>query len=61
MSENGEQDGAERAYAEHAQAKELPAVDFLNLDAPRADTGGCVLLPGERMEGRFGWLPENDD
>jgi aldose 1-epimerase len=36
-------------------------VDFLNLDAPRADTGGCVLLPGERMEGRFGWLPENDD
>jgi aldose 1-epimerase len=34
-------------------------VDFLNLDAPRADTGGCVLLPGERIEGRFGWLPEH--
>ena len=31
MSEKGEQDPAERAYAEHAQAKELPAVDFLNL------------------------------
>ena len=31
MSENGEHDVAERAYAEHAQAKELPAVDFLNL------------------------------
>lgn len=30
MSENGELDAAERAYAE-AQAKELPAVDFLNL------------------------------
>lgn len=31
MSENGEHDAAERAYSEHAQAKELPAVDFLNL------------------------------
>ena len=31
MSENGEHDAAERAYAEQAQAKELPAVDFLNL------------------------------
>lgn len=31
MSENGEHDAAERAYADHAQAKELPAVDFLNL------------------------------
>jgi aldose 1-epimerase len=33
-------------------------VDFLNLDAPNADTGGCVLTPGETIEGRFGWLPE---
>ncbi len=53
MSEKGEQDPAERAYAEHAQAKELPAVDFLNLvvsmshsalfhlgDAPDPATGG---------------------
>lgn len=31
MSEPGEHDAAERAYSEHAQAKELPAVDFLNL------------------------------
>lgn len=31
MNENGESDAAERAYLEHAQAKELPAVDFLNL------------------------------
>ena len=31
MSDNGEHDPAERAYSEHAQAKELPAVDFLNL------------------------------
>jgi hypothetical protein len=31
MSESGEQDEAERAYSELAQAKELPAVDFLNL------------------------------
>lgn len=29
MSENGEHDAAERAYAEHASAKELPAIDFL--------------------------------
>ena len=53
MSENGEHDVAERAYSEHAQAKELPAVDFLNLvvsmshsallhlgDAPDPATGG---------------------
>jgi hypothetical protein len=31
VSENGEHDAAERAYTEHAGAKELPAVDFLNL------------------------------
>lgn len=31
MSENGEHDAAERAYSAHAQTKELPAVDFLNL------------------------------
>ncbi len=29
MSENGEHDAAERAYSEHAQLKELPAVDFV--------------------------------
>lgn len=29
MSDNGEQDAAERAYAEHAYAKELPALDFV--------------------------------
>ena len=53
MSEKGEPDAAERAYAEHAEAKELPAVDFLNLvvsmshsalfhlgDAPDPATGG---------------------
>jgi hypothetical protein len=53
VSENGEHDAAERAYSEHAQAKELPAVDFLNLvvsmshsallhlgDAPDPATGG---------------------
>jgi hypothetical protein len=31
VNDKGEQDPAERAYAELAQAKELPAVDFLNL------------------------------
>jgi Domain of unknown function (DUF1844) len=31
VSETGELDAAERAYSEDAQAKELPAVDFLNL------------------------------
>jgi hypothetical protein len=31
VSENGEHDVAERAYSDHAQVKELPAVDFLNL------------------------------
>ena len=31
MSESGEQDAAERAYADQALANELPAVDFLNL------------------------------
>ena len=53
MSENGERDAAEHAYLEHAQARELPAVDFLNLvvslshsvllhlgDAPDPATGG---------------------
>ena len=29
MSENGEQDAAERAYAQQASVKELPAIDFL--------------------------------
>lgn len=29
MSENGERDAAERAYAEQSAAKELPAIDFL--------------------------------
>jgi len=29
VSENGEHDAAERAYSEHAQLKELPAVDFV--------------------------------
>lgn len=29
MSENGEQDSAERAYSEQASVKELPAIDFL--------------------------------
>jgi hypothetical protein len=53
VSENGEHDAAERAYSDHAQTKELPAVDFLNLvvsmshsallhlgDAPDPATGG---------------------
>ena len=53
MSDPGEHDAAERAYSEHPQAKELPAVDFLNLvvsmshsallhlgDAPDPATGG---------------------
>lgn len=29
MSDNGEHDAAERAYAEHAHSKELPALDFV--------------------------------
>ena len=53
MTDSGEHDPAERAYSEHAQAKDLPAVDFLNLvvsmshsallhlgDAPDPITGG---------------------
>ncbi len=32
-------------------------VDFLNLDAPREDIGGGVLMPGEIIEARFGWIP----
>jgi aldose 1-epimerase len=32
-------------------------VDFLNLDAPREDIGGGVLMPGETMQARFGWMP----
>lgn len=52
MSENGEHDAAERAYSEHAQVKELPAVDFVTFvvsmshsallhlgDAPDPSTG----------------------
>ena len=34
-------------------------VDFLNLEAPREDKGGAVLLPGEAMQGRFGWTPHS--
>lgn len=53
MSDSGEQDVAERAYAEHAPPKELPAIDFLTFvvsmshsallhlgDAPDPATGG---------------------
>jgi aldose 1-epimerase len=29
--------------------------DFLNLDAPGADVGGCVLQPGQTIASRFGW------
>lgn len=32
-------------------------VDFLNLDAPREDVGGGVLMPGERVEAGFVWRP----
>ena len=52
MSENGEHDVAERAYAQHAHAKELPALDFVTFvvsmshsallhlgDAPDPSTG----------------------
>jgi hypothetical protein len=31
VSENGENDAAERAYADSAPGRDLPAVDFLNL------------------------------
>jgi aldose 1-epimerase len=34
--------------------------DFLNLDAPAADVGGCVLQPGERIEAQFGWTTAVD-
>jgi aldose 1-epimerase len=34
-------------------------VDFLNLDAPREDIGGGVLMPGEIIEARFGWMPRD--
>ena len=55
MSENGEHDAAERAYADHAPGKELPAIDFLTFvvsmshsvllhlgDAPDLATGVVV-------------------
>lgn len=32
-------------------------VDFLNLDAAHEDIGGGILMPGERVEARFGWQP----
>jgi aldose 1-epimerase len=32
-------------------------VDFLNLDASREDIGGGVLMPGEIIQARFGWIP----
>ena len=32
-------------------------VDFLNLDAPREDIGGAVLMPGDMTQARFGWMP----
>ena len=34
-------------------------VDFLNLDAPRVDVGGGVLMPGETIQARFGWMPRD--
>lgn len=32
-------------------------VDFLNLDAPREDIGGGVLMPGQSISSRFNWSP----
>lgn len=63
MSEGGEHDDSERAYAESAQGRELPAVDFLNLvvsmshsallhlgDAPDPTTGAREMnLPLARQ------------
>jgi hypothetical protein len=52
VSDNGEHDASERAYAEHAPGKELPAIDFVTFvlsmrqaallhlgDAPDPDSG----------------------
>ncbi|SAL61060.1 aldose 1-epimerase [Caballeronia telluris] len=32
-------------------------VDWINLDAPREQKGGCVLAPGESVSASFAWLP----
>ncbi len=34
--------------------------DWLNLDVPVADKGGCVLAPGESVEAGFAWRPSFD-
>jgi hypothetical protein len=49
VTENGEHDAAERAYSEHAQTKELPAVDFLNLVVSMSHSGDAPdPVTGER-------------
>jgi aldose 1-epimerase len=34
--------------------------DFLNLNAPKGDTGGAILEAGESAQGRFGWTPARE-
>jgi hypothetical protein len=57
VSENGEHDAAERAYAEHAQSKELPAVDFVTFVVSMSHS--ALLHLGDAPDPSTGMLEKN--
>lgn len=57
MSENGEHDAAERAYAEHTQTKELPAIDFLTFVVSMSHS--ALLHLGDAPDPSTGTLEQN--
>jgi hypothetical protein len=57
VSENGEQDAAERAYAQQASAKELPAIDFLTFIVSMSHS--ALLHLGDAPDPATGTRDEN--
>ncbi len=57
MSANGEHDAAERAYSEHAQLKELPAVDFVTFVVSMSHS--ALLHLGDAPDPSTGMLEKN--
>jgi hypothetical protein len=57
VSENGEHDVAERAYADQASAKELPAIDFLTFIVSMSHS--ALLHLGDAPDPATGSLEEN--
>lgn len=57
MREAGEQDAAERAYAEHAHPKELPALDFVTFVVSMSHS--ALLHLGDAPDPATGTLDKN--